>query len=498
MSDAAVVTEAVVESPEGRKCLTLDLSVPAGVTARLGRARALASLRGGRTRTSRLRLTWHDSGHGQLAESGRALLEIEEAGRRLWRIEPSCRDGERLWPLGLPASPIAEAADAASLVERPMFPVAPVAILDGRRLSLGLGKGSGVVEIVLREGTLAAGASARKLARLSIYGTPDSVFALAHELSGELGLQVPACSLSGEVLASLHASRPPPPPVLGRQLDVDDAFAHVVSQLAATIVHHAPGAREATAPEPVHQMRVALRRLRSALSLFGRVACGPELDKVRGDLRELARALGPARDWDVFLGGTGCEIRRLLPNEPAVLRLNRAAVRRRAAAYAALGRVLDGPAFQRTLLDLIELAVVRPWRRDLVQDRPTLEAFARHALDRKRRRVIAADEDLSALPAEALHTLRIRCKQLRYTAEFFAPLAPGKQTRRFLRRLATVQERLGQLNDGAVAAELLDELGSRGFAAGIVRGYLAARTAGGRVKAERSWHKFRRVDPFWQ
>ena len=208
-------------------------------------------------------------------------------------------------------------------------------------------------------------------------------------------------------------------------------------------------------------MRVALRRLRSALSLFRRVAGSPELDRVKRDLGALARALGPARDWDVFLAGAGRDVGKLLPDEKAVARLNAAARRRRRAAYTELARVLDAPEFQLMLLDLVQLAVARPWQRDATQDRPRLVAFARHALDRKLKRVLEAGDDLSPLPPEELHALRIRCKRLRYAAEFFAPLASGKQSRRFLRRLAAVQERLGQLNDGSVAGGLLGELGNR-------------------------------------
>jgi CHAD domain-containing protein len=244
-------------------------------------------------------------------------------------------------------------------------------------------------------------------------------------------------------------------------------------------------------------MRVALRRLRSALSLFRRAARGADVDRVRADLTALARALGPARDWDVFLAGIARDVARLLPDEPAIGRMTAAARRQRGAAYASLATLLDAPAFQRTLLDLAHLAIVQPWRHGVAEHRPLLVDFARQALNRRLRRVLEAGDDLAELPAADLHAVRIQCKRLRYAAEFFAPLTPGRQSRRFLRRLAAVQERLGHLNDAAVAGELLAPIGGRGFAAGIVRGYLAARSAGGRAKAERSWKKFRRAEPFW-
>ena len=99
-----------------------------------------------------------------------------------------------------------------------------------------------------------------------------------------------------------------------------------------------------------------------------------------------------------------------------------------------------------------------------------------------------------------LHGLRIQCKRLRYAAEFFAPLFPGRDTRRFVRRLGVLQERLGHLNDGAVAGTLMASLGhggGRAFAAGVVRGFVAAQSQDVRAKAERSWRKFQHVPTFW-
>ena len=82
-------------------------------------------------------------------------------------------------------------------------------------------------------------------------------------------------------------------------------------------------------------------------------------------------------------------------------------------------------------------------------------------LSRRLKRVAAAGEGLDGLAPELLHDVRLLAKRLRYAAEIFAPLWPGKATRRFLERLAALQQELGMLNDGAVAAGLLDELAAR-------------------------------------
>jgi len=122
-------------------------------------------------------------------------------------------------------------------------------------------------------------------------------------------------------------------------------------------------------------------------------------------------------------------------------------------------------------------------------------------LARRLRRLAAAGAAIEHLDPDALHAIRLRAKRMRYVAEVFAPLYPGKATRRFMRRLATLQNRLGRLNDAAVANALLADLGAnagrRAHAAGLVRGFLAARSGDARGRIARAWQRFHRLEPFW-
>jgi CHAD domain-containing protein len=261
-------------------------------------------------------------------------------------------------------------------------------------------------------------------------------------------------------------------------------------------------------------MRVALRRLRSAISLFHAVVGGVGLDAVNDDLRALSRVLGPARDWDVFCAGTGRAVGASFVDDRAVARLLAAAERHRLAGYAALRAHLASPAFRLLGIRFACLVALRPWERAAapepadaaaakqaaLRDAP-LAAFAARALARRLDRVREPSDDFSDLPVEALHALRIQSKRLRYAAEFFAPLFPRKETRRFIRRVGALQERLGTLNDGAVVEGLMAQLGGggeRAMAVGIVRGFVAAGMRSARSKSERCWRKFRRLEPFWE
>jgi len=100
-----------------------------------------------------------------------------------------------------------------------------------------------------------------------------------------------------------------------------------------------------------------------------------------------------------------------------------------------------------------------------------------------------------------LHGIRLRAKRARYAAEMFASLHHGKSALRFIRRLSVLQERLGVLNDGAVATHLLAELGGpagrHAYATGIVVGFLAARAGTMRPRITRAFERFRRQPPYW-
>ena len=174
--------------------------------------------------------------------------------------------------------------------------------------------------------------------------------------------------------------------------------------------------------------------------------------------------------------------------------------------------MLDGVEFRQLGVALAALVLLRPWM-GLVDPDPVvaekraqlqhahLADFAARALTRRLDAVIAPGADLSGLTSEALHDIRLHAKRLRYAVEFFSPLFPGGEARRFLRRMSAVQERLGLLNDGTVAAALMAELPQKGAgragAIGVIRGFIAAQSSGGRRKMERSWHRFLKLEPFW-
>jgi CHAD domain-containing protein len=253
-------------------------------------------------------------------------------------------------------------------------------------------------------------------------------------------------------------------------------------------------------------MRVAVRRLRTAMAIFRRAAPDGTLDGLAADLKAVAGRLGVARDWDVFISETAAPVQSAFPRDRRIAALMTAAARRRAAGYADLRAYMDSQAWRQLSLRLALLPTLRPWAtQSLPGDHDTIleasaESYATQALHRAFRRLRSAGDDLSALDTDALHAVRKQAKKLRYTTEFFAPLFAVKPVRRFVEKLVDLQQSLGALNDSAVAAELMQELGGgadRAFASGLVQGWIAATNAPARRRGRKAWEKLAEHEGFW-
>jgi len=534
----------------------LELVLSPDAAGQLPRLKLLSGVRTGRMRRRAVSIVWHDTADGALAQQGLALAET----RGSWRLERLV-PGTTFWAPGAPP-PVIEQAASLDLLNHPLptglLQVArfdgTVAVLplarDGVTMTMeltvgtigwarrrrpacrvelkceaGAGKaaagraGSGKVEAGKTEageaevGEAAAGevGSRKGVAAKGVAAGHAAVLELASALAEDVEIAIPAASLAAEAQAVATAAVPAPrhegPPRLPAGLTVAEAFSFVLGHLADVILHNAPlAAAGRDGPEPVHEMRVAVRRARSAIALFRPAVGCPAVDAATVGLKALADRLAPARDWDVFVAETAAAVAEVLPDDASLRRLRAAAERRRRHAYAALREWLRSPAFRRLGIALAGLAGDQAWMAALEPAQQQtqiigLDAFAGRALTRRLHRLATAGEAIEQLDPGALHAIRLRAKRLRYAAEVFAPIYPAKATRRFLRRLATMQDRLGRINDGTVANTLLTDLGAaarqRAHAVGLVRGFLAARGGDARGRVARAWKRFHRLEPFW-
>jgi triphosphatase len=454
-------------------------------------------------RSIRAELSWHDTPDGTLAARNLALCASASPGAS-WRLEALHPEPGLTWPAALPAPLRQEASGPGGFHPHLPEPLAGVAAFRGRRHRF---QDSGGTAVVVLEGHLRGVSTIRPACRVELHGPSSALAACVLAMADGLRLMVPRAGLAAEAVSVARGAEPPPRgaalPVIAAGQPLTDTVAQVVGGLLDTMLHWSMTAGDGEGPVPVHQMRVATRRLRSALSIFRHAAACPELLPLGPALRDTASRLGGARDWDVFLAGTGAQVADLFPEERRLASLLAAGRRRRLAAYAGLRAHLESTEFRRLALSLACAAALRPWDgQDPAQDavlQADTEAFAAGVLARRLRQVRRAGRGLRHLPVPALHELRKDCKRLRYAAEFFQPLFPDKAARRFIRHLAALQEALGLLNDGAAAAGLLAQLGraGEGYAAGLVNGAVAAGAGAVRAEVRDAWHGFRHTDPFW-
>ena len=198
--------------------------------------------------------------------------------------------------------------------------------------------------------------------------------------------------------------------------------------------------------EYVHQMRVALRRLRVALRMAEKIRADEELSFLRDALAKLAVALGKIREWDVFIAQI------ILPmNASGDHGLLEYSEQQRVDCYAA--PCIQPRELQHLLLRFAIWMNTDYWRL-AEQGAPRMLDFSNEYLQRLYKRYKRA----GLQDASQLHALRIQLKKLRYSAEFFSALYDRHKVKSYLGALGKVQELLGFINDIYVAQRLLDEM----------------------------------------
>jgi CHAD domain-containing protein len=469
----------------------LKLSVPPGFR--------LPRLAGTRITPRVLTAVYYDTPGHRLATAGVTLRRRVEGRRPRWQLKlprgaarleiEVGRDGRRP-KADSPEHPPARLVELVTAFSRGEA-LAPAATLRTRRHGRRIrDQGRPIADVVLDTVQVLEG------------GRPVSHF---RELEAELtGGDEQALSRIEERLRAAGATDGDGRPKLLRALGIEPAAppapdssapaaehvrAMVAAQLAA-IAAHDPGTRLGRDPESLHQMRVAVRRLRALLREAGPMLEPGWVDPLRAELEWLGDELGPVRDLDVFREYLAEAIGHLDPGErPAGARLLESLEADRRAARAPMLGALKSERYLRLLAALDE-AATQP---RTVDTGASLESLGERALRRLRRAI----EDLGDAPSdEDLHAVRIKVKRARYAAELAQPIA-GKPARRFIERAKDLQDLLGDHQDAVTAQArlktLADSLGDPTVS--LVAGRLLERQAARRARLlERFPKKWRKLD----
>jgi triphosphatase len=367
-------------------------------------------------------------------------------------------------------------------------------------------------EICVDRGYVAVGERREAISEIELElkaGDTASLLRYASEIAKPLGLELGFESKAerGYRLAAGEAFPRPRKwrrPALGELATPTDAFSAIFAATLAQAGANARGVVYGKDPEYLHQMRVGLRRLRSALLAFRELVPKKAAKPIATRLRSLMPALGAARDWDVFceaLVRIGMHEPRRAPTMAQLLaraRGKRAAARRRARETTA------SPKLQAFLLRALRWVNAGPWKGRSEKAEPSLGAFAAASLERLHRKSLKQAQGIDWSDPERRHLLRIRMKRLRYACDFFAASFAGSAARPYIKRLEALQDILGDLNDIAVARSLLGELAPRGSAADLAaaaaytRQTLAARERMLVISLEAAWAAFEKRRPFWK
>lgn len=276
----------------------------------------------------------------------------------------------------------------------------------------------------------------------------------------------PARTLFDE--ASLAAGRPPegvsskPRVALERGMRADEAAGLLLARLADIAQANVPGTVDDLDTEFLHDLRVAVRRARSVLRELDGVHDPAQRAHVRAELKWVQATTGPLRDLDVQLLDWDGLVAGLDPGRRADLEpLRELLAARRAQALDDLRRDLAGARFAAALQAWRDLAAACPGD---APDRPRaglpVEAPAAHRIRRVHRAMVRDGRAIGDdAPAEALHDLRKRGKELRYLLELFGGLFDDDVVKPLVRALKRLQDVLGRFQDRAVQADLLEDAG---------------------------------------
>ncbi len=493
----------------------------------------------GPARTREMRGVYYDTPDRRLRARGASLRVREVEGRYVQTLKsakrpdvPLAHRGEWEVELDGPAPRPAALGDPAALeltgllLPEELGPVFEIRVR--RRLLVvewpdGDGGAPAEIELAFDDGQASADERSLPIAELElelVRGDARALFGLALAMRELAPLRIEPLDKAtrGWLLAtgsSPQAAKAAPVP-LARGQTVDEALS---AALGATLRHwldNEPAAVDGRGPEGLHQLRVALRRLRSALVLFADALGEPARARWDGELRWLLGHLGPARDRDVLATD-------LLPplleargdDDPTLLALRGAVEAGRAAAQADLRATLASQRYADLALALAAWVERRGWREGAAADDldvrtrqgEEIAAFAAGVLRRRHKQVLKRGKGFERLEPEARHRLRIALKKLRYGLDFFAGLFPGKRVDTFRKAVARMQDRLGHLNDVAVASRLVQELveplppgpeaKAVALGGGQLVGWYAHQVAALEPETVHAWEAFRDLESFW-
>jgi inorganic triphosphatase YgiF len=430
----------------------------------------------------RLVSTYFDTPDCALQQSGAVLRVREQDGRFVQTVKTEGPAGSSPLARGEWEDKIAEnrpdlqAPESGSRIPAEIAgELRPVFVSEVDRAAIEIAPEPGTrIEAAIDQGMLRSADNARSQAISEIElelkeGDRASVYDLALQLLEAAPLRIDLRSKAergyrliekdGEAPTTVSAE----PVVLAPEMTVEETLQRVGGTCLTHLLRSEPAAL-AGKIEGIHQMRVAMRRLRSMLSAVRDLMPEAERRWASDEVKGLINALGPARNLDVFATELLPSARAEAPDQPGWDELAAAAERVRAKAHHRVADQIRSPEHTASLLRLLRWFESRGWR-SAQSNEPcermaaTIGEVAPAVLDRRHKKLRKRSRHFRRLSAHDRHRLRIAVKKLRYAIELLESLYDERDARPFVKRLKRVQDELGYANDVRVAYGLVIELG---------------------------------------
>jgi inorganic triphosphatase YgiF len=390
-----------------------------------------------------------------------------------------------------------------------------------RRTVFSLERGGTVIELALDVGSIETGDASMRLCEIELElrrGDREHLFDVARLISRALPAQLALVSKSERGYRLVDGVQSAPakfePVSLIPETATREAFREVGLACLRQIAGNEAAILEDNA-EGVHQMRVGLRRLRTAISLFAAILQDPQTEQVKTELKWLTGELGPARELDVLIARVVKPARRRKSSWDGIPKLSRQFAGERVAALARAREAIAGERYRLLKIEIAAWLETGAWtapQDDLLRNRGALpiDVFAAEQLSLRRRKIRKRAKSFTELDARRRHKLRIQAKKLRYASDFFGGVFSGKRAdkrrKSFLAALERVQDCLGDLNDIAVHENMIGTAGMRrrppsrdkAFAAGLLTGREDARADAVMTAAKEALDRLAKTKPYWK
>jgi triphosphatase len=498
------------------KELELKLKVTPQELQRIGAHPALEDLTVGRPVTKTLRSIYFDTSDHRLRAQGISLrlraIDGQSGGRWLQTVKGSLgvtngvsNPDEVEAVVNGPEPDLSAIADRKlrQTIARAMrrSPLAPQFETVVTRTTRQLHSDKGDLELALDEGVVRAGAAEDKLCEAELElkaGLPECLLETAAVLFSSEPIRLADESKSEHGYNLLLGRRDPgvvPCKADNPSLDGDEtcgeAVARFVASAATQIERNRRAVLETDDPEAAHQLRVGLRRLRSALRAFRPIESSPATLELARYARELGQSVGELRNADILIEAIHAPVAAMRKGEPGFGELRDALLAHRDTMRGTARAALLSQQWSR--LQLYLALWPQTVKSNAKLDTP-VDAFASSALAKGWRKIAKSGARLETLSIEQRHELRKALKAFRYAVEFFASLYEARQVNRFVKDLKRLQDVFGYMNDVATARALIsicDERCPSTPEAHRAAGYVLGRHE---VSAEHAWEG---VPPAW-